>query len=467
MEVLYPRCAGIDVHKKIIVVCRIIPGPDGKPLKEIRTFTTMTRDLLALSDWLTAGGVTHVAMESTGVYWKPVYNLLEGSFTLLLVNAAHIKQVPGRKSDVKDCAWIADLLRHGLLKASFVPDRCLRELRELTRYRTAVVRERAAEQNRVHKTLEGANLKLAAVATDLMGVSARQMLAALCAGQNDTEAIAQLAKGRLREKIPLLEQALEGDFQPHQRFLVAQQLAHIDYLEGLIDQVSGEIVQRLAPPSAPCPQDPDPDAGGKAPGEEGPLAVEELAERREALHLRRAAEGLQQQQAGEEPMSFAAAVALLVTITGVSQRTAEVIVSEIGTDMSRFPSAGHLCSWAGLVPGLNVSAGKRHGNKTRRGSLWLRSALVESAHGASRSKETYLSAQYHRLAARRGKKKAIVAVAHTILAIAYHLLKNRTSYEELGDAYFDERDKEVVQRRLVRRLEELGYTVTAELAQAA
>jgi transposase len=464
MEVLYPRCAGIDVHKKTVVVCRIILGPDGKPMKEIRTFTTMTRDLLALLDWLQEGGVTHVAMESTGVYWKPVYNLLEGSFTLLLVNAAHIKQVPGRKSDVKDCAWIADLLRHGLLRASFVPDRCLRELRELTRYRTAVVRERAAEQNRVHKTLEGANIKLAAVATDLMGVSARQMLAALCAGRNDTEAIAQLAKGRLREKIPLLEQALEGDFQPHQRFLVAQQLAHIDYLEGLVDQVSEEIVQRLEP-AAPPPSDPAPE--GEAPGEAAALAAAAGEERREELHLRLATEGLQQQEAVAGPLSFAAAVALLVTVTGISQRTAEVIVSEIGTDMSRFPSAGHLCSWAGLVPGLNVSAGKRQGNKTRRGSPWLRSALVESAHGASRSKGTYLAAQYHRLAARRGKKKAIVAVAHTILAIAYHLLKNRTTYEELGDAYFDERDKEVLQRRLVRRLEELGYTVTAELAQAA
>jgi transposase len=465
MEVLYPRCAGIDVHKKTVVVCRIIPGPDGKPVKEIRTFTTMTRDLLALLDWLQEGEVTHVAMESTGVYWKPVYNLLEGSFTLLLVNAAHIKQVPGRKSDVRDCAWIADLLRHGLLKASFVPDRCLRELRELTRYRTALVRERAAEQNRVHKTLEGANIKLAAVATDLMGVSARQMLSALCTGESDPAAMAQLAKGRLREKIPLLEQALEGDFQPHQRFLVAQQLAHIDYLEGLIDQVSEEIVQRLEP-AVPPPGDPAAAPEREAPGGEAPLAAE-IEARREELHLQLATEGLQQQEAAAGPLSFAAAVALLVTITGVSQRTAEVIVSEIGTDMSRFPSAGHLCSWAGLVPGLNVSAGKRHGNKTRRGSPWLRSALVESAHGASRSKGTYLSAQYHRLAARRGKKKAIVAVGHTILAISYHLLKNRTTYEELGDAYFDERDKEVLQRRLVRRLEELGYTVTAELARAA
>ncbi len=466
MEVLYARCAGVDVHKKTVVVCRIIPGPDGKPIKEIRTFTTMTRDLLALSDWLAEGGVTHVAMESTGVYWKPVYNLLEGTFTLLLVNAAHIKQVPGRKSDVLDCAWIADLLRHGLLKGSFVPERGLRELRELTRYRTALVRERAAEQNRVHKTLEGANIKLSAVATDLMGVSARQMLAALCTGRSDTEAIAQLAKGRLREKLPLLEQALEGDFQPHQRFLVAQQLAHIDYLEGLIDQVSEEVAQRLEP-LAPPPSGPAPAPGSDALDEAAAFAAAELEARREALHLRLALDGLQEQEAVEGPLSFAAAVALLVTITGISQRTAEVIVSEIGTDMSRFPSAGHLCSWAGLVPGLNVSAGKRHGNRTRRGSPWLRSALVESAHGASRSKGTSLSAQYQRLAARRGRKKAIVAVAHTILATAYYLLKNRTTYEELGDAYYDARDKEAIQRRLVRRLEEIGYTVTVELAQAA
>lgn len=465
MEVLYCRCAGVDVHKKTVVVCRIIPGPDGQPVKEIRTFTTMTRDLLALSDWLTEGGVTHVAMESTGVYWKPVYNLLEGSFTLLLVNAAHIKQVPGRKSDVKDCAWIADLLRHGLLKGSFVPDRGLRELRELTRYRTALVRERAAERNRVHKTLEGANIKLAAVATDLMGVSARQMLAELCAGKSHPEAMAQLAKGRLREKIPLLEQALEGDFQPHQRFLVTQQLAHIDYLEELVDQVSAEIGQRLEPAPAP-PSDPSPDAGGTAPDADAARAAA-LAARRDALHRQQAIAGLEQREASGAPLSFVAAVALLVTITGVSQRTAEIIVSEIGTDMSRFPSAGHLCSWAGLVPGLNVSAGKRHGNKTRRGSPWLRSALVEAAHGASRSKETYLSAQYHRLAARRGSKKAIVAVAHTILATAYHLLKNRTTYEELGDHYFDERDKEAIQRRLVRRLEEIGCKVTVELPKAA
>jgi transposase len=379
------------------------------------------------------------------------------------VNAAQIKQVPGRTSDGKDCAWIADLLRHGLLRASFVPDRCRRELRELTRYRPALVRERAAEQNRAHKTLAGANIKLSAVATDLMGVSARQMLSALCTGRRDFEAIARLAKGRLREKLPLLEQALEGDFPPHQRFLVAQPLAHIDYLEALIDRVSAESAQRMEPPPLP-PDDPSLDPSDPAPGEAAAWAAA-WAARREALLRQGAIAGLEQREASDEPLSFVAAVALLVTITGVSQRTAEILVSEIGTDMRRFPRAGPLCRWAGLVPGLNVSAGKRHGSKTRRGSPGRRSALVEAAHGASRSKETYLAAQYHRLAARRGKKKAIVAVAHTILATASDLLKNRTAYEELGDRYYDERDKEWVGRRLVRRLAEIGYSVT--LAEAA
>jgi transposase len=450
MDVVYSHCAGLDVHKKTVVACRVTPGPKGKPAKEIRTFTTMTCDLLALSDWLAQGGVTHVAMESTGVYWKPLYNLLEGSFTLLLVNAAHIKQVPGRKSDVRDCEWIADLLRHGLLKPSFVPDRFQRELRELTRYRTALVRERAAEQNRLQKTLEGANIKLAGVASDLLGVSARQMLAALCAGQTDAAAMAQLAKGRLREKIPQLERALVGDFQPHQRFLVAQQLAHIDYLEELVTQISGEVAQRVGPPAAP-PAGADPPAPERAAGGEEPPPGEAWPPpgREERRHR------------------YAAAVQQLQTIPGVGPRIAEVVVTEIGTDMDRFPSAGHLASWAGLVPGLNVSAGKRQSNRTRKGSPWLRSALVEAAHAASHTKETYLAAQYHRLAARRGKKKAIVAVAHTILGIAYHLLKNGTVHEELGDRYYDERDREALQRKYVRRLEELGCKVSVELALAA
>jgi transposase len=455
MDVVYSHCAGLDVHKKTVVACRIVPGPDGKPQKEIRTFPTMTRDLLRLSDWLAAGGVTHVAMESTGVYWKPLFNLLESSFTLLLVNAAHIKAVPGRKSDVRDCEWIATLLRHGLVRGSFVPERFQRELRELTRYRTARVRQRAAEQNRLQKTLEGANIKLASVASDVLGVSARQMLAALCAGQTDAALLAQLAKGRLREKIPQLEQALVGSFQPHQRFLVAEQLALIDYLEEGIERLSEEIAQRLALPAAP------------ATGEDGPEGeAAAVAPPAAGVSPPRAAEGDPAPPA-DGGLSFGAAAALLTTIPGVGERIAEVIVSEIGTDMSRFPSPGHLASWAGLVPGLNVSAGKRQSNRTRKGSPWLRSALVEAAHAASRTKETYLSAQYHRLASRRGKKKAIVAVAHTILGIAYHLINNQTVHEEVGARYFDERDREALQRKYVRRLEELGCKVSVELAAAA
>jgi transposase len=458
MEVVYPRCAGLDIHKKKVVACRIVPGPEGKPVKEIRSFATMTCDVLALGDWLSAGGVTHAAMESTGVYWKPLYNLLEASFTLLLVNAAHIKQVPGRKSDVRDCEWIADLLRHGLLKGSFVPDRQQRELRELTRYRTALVRERAAEQNRLHKTLEGANIKLAAVATDLLGVSARQMLSALCAGQTDAQAMAQLAQGRLREKIPLLEQALVGDFQPHQRFLTAEQLALIDYLEERIERISAEIAQRLGPPPEP------PSEGDALPAPTAEEAAEQAA-RRAALWGQRTAERGQRAAVGE--LRPAEALELLITITGVKRRIAEVLIAEIGTDMRRFPSAAHLASWAGLVPGLNESAGKRQGNKLRRGSPWLRATLVEAAHAASRSQATYLSAQYQRLAARRGRKKAIVAVAHSILVIAYHLLRDGTVYEDLGERYFDRRDRESLQRRYVRRLEELGCKVTVELPLAA
>jgi transposase len=424
MDVIYSRCSGLDVHKKSVTACRIVPGPDGKPHKEIQTFGTMTADLLRLSDWLVQGEVTHVAMESTGVYWKPVYNLLEGSFELLVVNAQHIKAVPGRKSDVKDCEWIADLLRHGLLRASFVPERAQRELRELTRYRTTLVRERAAESNRLQKTLEGANIKLSGVASDILGVSARQMLAELVAGRTDPAALAQLARGRMREKIPLLERALQGQFGAHQQFLVARQLTHIDELEALIAEVSAEIGRRLA--ALPVP------AEGEA-----------------------------------SPLPFATAVTLLDTIPGVEQRTAETIVAEIGTDMRRFPSAGHLASWAGLVPGLQTSAGRRKSSKTRKGSPWLRATLVEAAHGAGRTKATYLGAQYRRFAGRRGKKKAAVAVAHTILVIAYHLLKEQTVYQDLGSNYYDERDRTVVERRLVQRLERLGNKVTLERPLAA
>ncbi len=410
MEVVYPRCCGLDLHKKRVVACLIVPGADGMPQKEVRTFGTMTGDLLALAGWLAEAGCTHVAMESTGVYWKPVYNLLEGTFELLLVNARHMKAVPGRKTDVKDCEWIAELLRHGLLTASFVPDRPQRELRELTRYRTALIHERSAEVNRLQKTLEGANIKLASVATDVVGTSGRQMLAALVAGATEGATLAQLAKGRLREKLPELEQALTGRMGPHQRFLLARQLAHITFLDEQIEQVSAEIAERLRP-------------------------FQEVIDRLDA-------------------------------IPGVGRRIAEVLIAEIGTDLSRFATAGHLASWAGMCPGNNESAGKRKSGATRKGSPWLRMALIEAAQAAGRMRNTYLMAQYRRLAARRGRKRALVAVGHTILVIAYYLLTRQVDYQDLGAHYFDERDRHAVERRLVRRLEALGYKVSLDPAAA-
>ena len=411
MQVLYERCCGLDVHKVTVAACVVVPEPGGTPRKEVRTFGTMTADLLALGDWLAARGVTHVAMESTGVYWKPVWNLLEERFTLLLVNARHVKAVPGRKTDVRDSEWLADLLRHGLLRASFVPARGQRELRELTRYRTALVQERSAEVNRLQKTLEGANIKLAGVATDVLGLSARRMLAALVAGIADPAALAELAQGRLREKIPQLERALVGRFGAHQRFLVAEQLAHIDFLDERIARVGAEIAERMRPSAA-----------------------------------------------------MTAAVERLDTIPGVGRRTAEILVAEIGVDMTRFPTAAHLASWAGMCPSNDESAGKRRSGRTRRANPWLRAALVEAAHAAARTKNSYLGALYHRLAARRGKKRATVAVGHALLVTAYHLLKDGTVYRDLGPAHFDERDRAAVERRLVHRLERLGYKVTLETA---
>jgi transposase len=406
MEALYARCCGIDVHKKTAVACVITPGPAGQLTKEVRTFGTTTDQLLALGDWLAERGVTHVAMESTGVYWKPLWNLLEDRFSLVLANAQHVKAVPGRKTDVRDCEWLADLLRHGLLRASFVPPRPQRELRELTRYRTALIRERAAEVNRLQKTLEGANLKLGDVASNVLGVSGRAILQALVAGTADPASLADLARGRLREKRAALERALRGRMGPHQRFLLAEQLCHLDALDDSIARVSAEIAERLRP--------------------------------------------------------FEAELERLDGIPGVGRRTAEVLLAEIGADMARFATAGHLASWAALCPGNHQSAGKRTSGKTRDGNRWLKAALTEAAQAAAKTKGTYLAAQYRRLAARRGKHKAAVAVAHTIPVIAYHLLKDGHGYEDLGGNYFDERDRQFVERRLVRRLEGLGYRVSLE-----
>jgi transposase len=372
----------------------------------------MTFDLLILRDWLTANKVTHVAMESTGVYWKPVYNMIEDQFNVLLVNAHHIKALPGRKTDVKDCEWIADLLAHGLIKGSFIPPEPIRDLRDLTRYRKSLIDERIREVNRLHKLLESANIKLASVATDVMGASGKDMLLALLGGNADPEILADLARGKLRKKIPALKQAMEGRFRRHHRFMLETILAHIDFLDENIASVSEEVANRVYP--------------------------------------------------------FEQTVKLLCTIPGVEQRTAQVIISEIGTDMSRFPSANHLASWAGLCPGNNESAGKRKSGKTRKGDQWLRRALVEVAWAASRTKETYLSSQYHRLVARRGKKKAIVAVAHSVLVAIYYILVNTVPYRDLGADYLVKLNETNIKRYHVRRLQELGYQVSiTPLEQAA
>jgi transposase len=408
MEVLHERCCGIDVHKRSLTACVLTPGAGGRPRKEVRTFATMTADLEALAGWLAERGVTHVALESTGAFWKPVWNVLEGRCSLLLANAQHVKRVPGRKTDVGDAEWLADLLRHGLLRGSFVPDRAERELRELTRYRSALVRERSAEVNRLQKTLEGANVKLASVVSDVTGVSARAMLEGLAGGAEDPAALAELARGSLRRKRAELARALAGRLTAHQRFLIAQHLAHIDFLDEQIAQVSAEVEARLRP--------------------------------------------------------FEAQLAVLDTVPGIGRWTAEVILAEIGTDMGRFPTAAHLASWAGMCPGNHQSAGKRKGGKTRKGSPWLRVALTEAAYAAGRSKGTALSARYHRLIARRGKKKAAIAVGRTILEVCYALLTTGACYDEPLAQRARERSRAAEERRLVRRLEQLGHRVTLEPA---
>jgi transposase len=406
MDVVYTHCCGLDVHKKTVAACLITSTAGAEPVKEIRTFGTMTADLLALADWLQEAGCTHVAMESTGVYWRPVYNLLEGQFELLVVNAQHMKAVPGRKTDVKDAAWIAELLRHGLLRGSFIPSKPQRQLRELTRYRSTLVQDRARALNRLQAVLEDANLKLASVVTDINGVSAQAMLEAILAGQRDVEVLADLARGRLRAKRDQLKVALEGRVTAHHSFVMTEHLSTLEYLDEAIERVSGEIDQRLT--------------------------------------------------ADQE------AIALLDTIPGVGQRAAEILIAEIGTDMSRFPSAKHLASWAGMCPGNHESGGKRLSGKTRKGNRWLRQVLVEIAHVASKTKNTYLAAQYKRIAARRGKKRALIAVGHTILTIVYMMLTRKQPYQDLGAAYFDQREQERVERRLVHRLERLGYEVSLQ-----
>lgn len=404
MEVIHERCAGIDVHKKVVVVCALV-----KRTRLDRSFGTTTAELRQLRDWLVSLGVTHAAMESTGAYWKPAYNLLEATeVEPMVVNAAHVKAVPGRKTDVNDAQWLAQLLRHGLLRASFIPGREQRELRELVRYRRSLVQEQSREVLRIQKILEGANIKLSSVASNVMGVSGRAMLEAMAGGEEDNEHLADLARGRLKAKRGELLAALDGVTSDHQRFLLKEQLRHVDELEDRIDRLSEEIVRRMRP--------------------------------------------------------FEAQIAAIDEIPGVGRRGAEEILAETGVDMGRFPTSRHISSWAKVSPGNNESAGKRKSGRTGKGNPWLRSTLVEAAVCAARTKRSYLSAQYHRLAARRGNKRAAMAVAHSILVIVYHILSNGVAYSDLGNDYFDRRSKDALASRMKRRLEALGYTVTLEEA---
>lgn len=412
MDVVYERCAGIDVHKKVVVVCRIRPAEGKGWHKEIGSFGTMTDDLLALADWLRAGGVTHVGMESTGVYWKPLYNVLEGDFEIVLMNAQHIKFVPGRKTDVKDAQWIGELLQHGLVRGSFIPPVEQRDVRDLVRYRTQLIQERTREINRVQKVLEDANIKLGDVASNVLGVSGRDMLEQLIAGVDDPAALAQLARGRLREKIAQLERALRGQVRAVHRTLLKMHLEHIDDLNAKISALSQEVDKALV------------------------------------------------------PFDQSSAIERLDTIPGVNVQIAQVIVSELGLNMERFPTADHAASWAGVAPGREESAGRIRSTKTRKGNPYLKSVLVQAAHAAGRRKDTFLGAQYRRLAARRGKQRAAVAVAHSILVIAYHMLRRGTVYLDLGGDYFDKRNEQQLQRSLVKRLERLGLTVTLQPANA-
>jgi transposase len=411
MDTLYAHCAGLDVHKGNVVVCVRHYLPGGRVRQEVRTFATTTAALLALADWLQAEGVTHAAMESTGVYWKPVFHILEGTCTLVLVNAQHLKQVPGRKTDVKDCQWIAQLLQHGLLKASFIPPAPIRELRDLTRHRSQLVGEKTRAANRLQKALEDANIKLASVASDVLGQSGRAMLRALIGGVTDPVKLADLAKGQLRHKLPQLEAALHGRVTAHHRFLLKMLLGQVEYLEDLLQQLEDRM--------------------------------------------------------GEVILPFRDQTQLLLTIPGIGWLVAVVLLAELGPDLKTFPSARHLASWAGLCPGNNRSAGRQRSGRTGKGSRWLRAALIQAAWAASRQKNSYLAAQFRRLAARRGRKRALLAVAHSLLHIIYAVLKKGKAYEDLGADWFERQNGERLTQHLVKRLESLGHKVSLEPVQKA
>jgi transposase len=406
MDLVISHCAGLDVHQATVVATVRVPGPDGGRQMRTETFGTMTPDLVALHEWLQAYGVTHVALESTGVYWKPVYYVLEDAFTLLLINMQELKRVPGRKTDVKDSEWLAQLLECGLLRPSFVPPPPIRELRDLTRYRVQQVRDRTQEVNRLCKVLEDAGVKLSTVATNVVGVSGRAMLTALIDGTTDPAVLADLARGKLRKKLPELRRALQGRFRPHHAFLLEQILAKIDFLEETVDRLTTEIDQRLGP---------------------------------------------------FEPM-----LAALDTIPGINRVNATSLLAETGGQMDRFPDAAHLCSWAAMCPGQHESAGKRRTGKTRKGNRYLRAALIQAGTAAARAKGTALQALYARVKSHRGHKKAVVAVGHQILEIAYYIMRDGVTYHELGPSYFDRRNKERAITRHVKQLQALGVTVTIQ-----
>ena len=437
MRQIYERVAGLDVHKKTVVACRMRVTAEKRIEQETRTFGTTTAELLALHDWLSEWDCTHVAMESTADYWKPVYNLLEGDFEVWLVNAQHVQKVAGRKTDATDAEWLAELMLHGLLKASFIPAKPQRVLRELTRYRSTLVRERARVVNRVEKLLESTNIKLTSVVSDVMGVSARAMLAELVQGSTDPQALAQLARGRLRQKLKALEAALVGVVEPHHRFILAQQLGHIDFLDEQIETLSAEIGRQLERMSQPGPTD-----GSALPDQ--PCQPDSSV------------------PAEQPPLSWTEAVALLDTIPGVDERVAEVMLAEMGLDMRQFPTAKDLVSWAGLAPGNHQSGGKRYPSHTPKGNNPLRSMMTQAAWAASRTKDTFLKARYHRLAARRGKKRAIVAIAHSMLESAWYMLTRRQPYQELGGDYYDQRKKESKVTYLTKQLTKLGFVVSLD-----
>ena len=457
MQIMYHRCCGIDVHKKMIVACLLIISAQGVQ-KEIQTFSTMVPDLLRLRDWLKAQHCEAVAMESTGVYWKCIWNVLEGEMELLLCNAQHIKAVPGRKTDIKDAEWIADLLHHGLLRASFVPLRPQRELRDLTRYRSSLAADRARLVNRIQKTLEDTNIKLASVATDITGKSGRAILEAMLHGEQDPEKLAELAQGRMKEKRAQLVQALQGTLGDHHRFLLESQLRQLDFLTLQLREIDQEIAHRLGLPSDPDAPSPT-DSTGSLPAKEEIIA-----------HPPETPEGSPSacvQPDSPQSLSSAEAIRILDEVPGINVRVGAIVVAELGLEMARLPDEAHLTSWVGLCPAAKISANKRLSTKTGKGNRWLRQALIEGANAAARSKGTFLAAYYQRLRKRMGHKKAIVALAHRLLVIIYHLLKEQQSYRELGPDHVNEKAAEVARRRALRTLEQLGYDVTLQPTEVA